>query len=593
MKRDKKIDFRYNFKIYLSFLKKHKFMFFLLVLTAVIFQGLGIIDKLLFKYIIDSGTAFGAGEIAFNAFRTVLIIIALVWSGLVLIRAVSQWLELHFLIQLETKVKQAVKEKFFNHLISLSHQFHTTNKTGQMISRLIRGTNAVESFNDTIIFNFLPIAVKLIVMFITFAFFDVTAAFAVFFVSLVFIGFSLTIQRIQEPTNLVRNDTEDLEKAVVADMLTNVDSIKYFGKEDYVKRRFSKLALKTRQAQVNHVNIFRWGGSGHMFIIGLGTLLVLYSPVLGLLSGRTTLGDVAFIFAAYGSVTGALFSFVHGIRGFYRSMADMDVLFKYGKVENEVKDKYHAKNLRVTKGTVEFKDVAFAYPKRRVLFDKFNLTIDKNQKVALVGRSGSGKSTLIKLLYRLYDIDGGEILIDGKDISELKQELLRSELSIVPQECILFDDTIWNNIAFSRPGASKEEVRAAIKAAQLDELIKRLPNREQTIVGERGVKLSGGEKQRVSIARAILADKKLLILDEATSAMDSETEAKIQKALENLMKGRTTIIIAHRLSTILGADKIVVFENGKIAQQGTHNSLIRKPGQYKKLWNLQKGGYIK
>jgi ABC-type multidrug transport system fused ATPase/permease subunit len=221
------------------------------------------------------------------------------------------------------------------------------------------------------------------------------------------------------------------------------------------------------------------------------------------------------------------------------------------------------------------------------------LKIKKNEKIALIGHSGCGKTSLMRLLYRLYDVESGKILIDGKNINEFKQESLRSELSIVPQECVLFDDTIYNNIKFSNPNATRKQIMNAIKFAQLDKVIRNFPKKENTIVGERGVKLSGGEKQRVSIARAILANKKILVLDEATSSLDSETENEIQKALQKLLQGRTSIIIAHRLSTIMNADRIIVMKSGKIIQQGKHKDLIRQKGEYKKLWNLQKGGYIK
>jgi ATP-binding cassette subfamily B protein len=209
-----------------------------------------------------------------------------------------------------------------------------------------------------------------------------------------------------------------------------------------------------------------------------------------------------------------------------------------------------------------------------------------------VGPSGAGKTTLIRLLFRLYDVEGGQISVDGANIAEVAQTSLRESLSMVPQECILFDDSLYNNIAFSNPKASRDAVFRAIRFAQLEKFIAGLPAKENTIVGERGVKLSGGEKQRVSIARALLADKRILILDEATSSLDSETEHEIQIGLKDLMKGRTSILIAHRLSTIMSADIIVVLDKGRVVQQGKHQELIRKPGLYKKLWNLQKGGYI-
>lgn len=272
-------------------------------------------------------------------------------------------------------------------------------------------------------------------------------------------------------------------------------------------------------------------------------------------------------------------------------MSEFESLFKYGKIDQEVKDAPNAKRIRIKEGKIDFRDVTFAYKNRKIL-DKFTLEVPKNKKVALVGPSGAGKSTIVKLLYRFYEPNQGSILIDGKDIRRFKQEPLRGELSIVPQECVLFDDSIYNNIAFSNPKANRKEVFRAIKFAQLDKIIKKFSNKEHTIVGERGVKLSGGEKQRVSIARAILANKKILVLDEATSSLDSETEHEIQRDLFKLMEGRTSIIIAHRLSTIMRADIIIVIDKGRIVQKGTHDDLIKKDGLYKKLWELQKGGYI-
>jgi len=318
----------------------------------------------------------------------------------------------------------------------------------------------------------------------------------------------------------------------------------------------------------------------------------MYFPVMQFLDGELSLGTLTFIFTVYGNLVGPLFGFVHGIRNYYRAMVDFEDLFHYGKIKNDIKDAKGAKKLKIGRGIISFENLDFGYGRKK-LFEGFNLDINSNQKVALVGHSGCGKSSLIKLLYRLFDVTGGRITIDGKNINDVRQESLRSELSIVPQEAVLFDDTIYNNIAFSNPRASRDQVFKAIKFAQLDTIIHEFPKKENTIVGERGVRLSGGEKQRVSIARAILANKKILVLDEATSALDSETEHEIQKDLEKLMVGRTSIIIAHRLSTIMKADKIVVMEKGKIVQSGTHNELIKKTGSYKKLWHLQKGGYIK
>ncbi len=593
MKRDREIDFKYNIKIYLELLKKHRTLALAVLFTVIVIQSSFILDKLLFKIIVDKGTTFLDGSLLTDQFVTVLLLVAASYATIVLLRSTLDWLQHHLLIKLDSSLIRDLKRKFFNHIIHLSYNFHTTRKTGQIISRLIRGGHAVERMTDTLVWNFAPLIVQMATIIVSLIYFEWISAVAVVAISIVFVSFSVFMQHIQKVANVKALKVEDFEKANIADIFANIDSIKHFGKEAYIRNRFAKLTADTKLFQVKHWNFFRWSSAGQKLIVGLGYILVLYYPVVSLLSGETTLGTVTFIFAAYGNITGSLFSFTHGIRNYYRLMADFESLFHYNKIENDIKDKKASPDLTVKKGTIEFKNVAFSYPKRKTLFKDFDLKIGKNQKVALVGRSGSGKSTLIRLLYRLYDVSTGSVLVDGKDIRDVKQESLRSELSIVPQECVLFDDTIYNNIAFSRSGASKEEVMTAIKSAQLEDLIARLPQKEKTIVGERGVKLSGGEKQRVSIARALLADKKILVLDEATSSMDSETEHRIQEALKKLMKGRTTIIIAHRLSTIMHADKIVVLENGEIVQTGKHSELIGRKGVYKKLWNLQKGGFIK
>tara|TARA_Y100000310_G_scaffold68865_1_gene64199 strand:- start:1117 stop:2322 length:1206 start_codon:yes stop_codon:yes gene_type:complete len=396
---------------------------------------------------------------------------------------------------------------------------------------------------------------------------------------------------IQQSANLRANDADDIEKGNMSDIFANIDSIKYYGKESFIRKRYDKLAKETKRLFLRLWDFGRWFDVGQSLILGLGTFFLVFFPIMKFLDGEITIGTIAFIYTAYFGLMGPLYGFVHSMRRFYEAMADFQALFYYGKLKNSIEDEKGAKPLKVSRGKIDFKNVRFSYHKRKIL-DNVNLDVQPGEKVAFVGYSGSGKTTMVKLLYRLYDVNSGEIKIDGKNIKEFKQESLRGELSIVPQEAILFDDTIYNNIAFSRPASKKVEVMRAIRFAQLDKFVRRLPDKEDTIVGERGVKLSGGEKQRVSIARAILADKKILVLDEATSSLDSQTEWEIQRDLERLMKGRTSIIIAHRLSTIMNADKIVVMKRGKIVQVGKHEDLIKEAGVYRELWELQKGGYI-
>jgi ATP-binding cassette subfamily B protein len=445
---------------------------------------------------------------------------------------------------------------------------------------------------DVIAFSFAPLILQLIVVAISLAYFSIASAIVIVAIAISFILFNFVVQRSQQSSRLEAIKSEDREKANVSDVFTNIDSIKYFGKEVLIRDKFRKLSEETKKAHMKFWNYFRIMASGQIAIIVIGTLLLLYFPLMKFLAGEISLGTIVFIYTVYGNLMGPMWGFVHGMQGFYRSMADFQDLFGYGRIKKEILDKPGAKKMKIVHGDIEFKDIEFRYSNRKI-FNKFNLDIKKNQKIALVGHSGCGKSTLVNLLYRFYDLDGGEILVDGKDIRDFKQESVRSEMAIVPQECVLFDDSIWNNIKFSNPGASDKEVRKAIKFAQLDKIIAEMPEKEKTIVGERGVRLSGGEKQRVSIARAILANKKILVLDEATSSLDSETEHEIQKDLARLMEGRTSIIIAHRLSTIMHADKIIVMKRGKIVETGRHSELVRKKGEYYRLWKLQKGGYIK
>jgi len=591
-RRGEKIDFRYNISSYWSVMKDYKYVVLGLMLLTLFGGMLAVVDKFLFKVIVDDGTAFVAGDILAEVFIKTLLIIAVIYIGLTLSRTIVEWFQVHVLVKLDENIIFNLKRKFFNHIVNLDHNFHTTHKTGSMISRLTRGSHATEQMTDIIAFNFAPLIFQLVVVGGSLAYFDLAPALVVLVISVVFITYSFYIQDKMQGSRIKANRAEDYEKGLISDVFTNIDSIKYFGKENFIAKRYKKVSTKTKYSGIKVGDFYRWLDGGQALILGVGTFFLLYFPIVKFLNGDLTLGTLVFIYSIYGNIIGPMFGFVGGMRSFYRSMADFQDLFEYGKIRNEIVENPNAENLKIDKGEIEFRNVTFRYGKRKI-FNNFNLKIKPNEKIALVGHSGCGKTTLVKLLYRFYDVNFGGIYIDEKDIRDVKQESLRSGLSIVPQECVLFDETIYNNVAFSNPKATRREVMRAIKFAQLDKVIKTFPNGINTIVGERGVKLSGGEKQRVSIARAILANRKVLVLDEATSALDSETEHEIQKDLERLLEGRTSIIIAHRLSTIMNSDRIIVLKKGKIIQQGKHEDLINQPGEYNKLWNLQKGGYIK
>jgi len=588
---EENVDVKYTFSTFLGLLKNYKLIIAVILFLVFFLELRHVLESYLFKIFVDNGTLFAAGTLILSEFVNILLIILGVFAIIVITGFIGRWVQQHLVNVLVNKVMVDLKAKYFNHIIDLDHGFHVTHKTGSLISRMSRASSAVERVIEVLTYNIISVIFSFVIVIASMIYFDLTSAIVISLVAVTFISYSYFMQIISQKANIIANNAEDRENGIVSNIFTNVESVKYFGKENLIKKKFAEVIEYTKNALMKHWGYYRWIDSVHSITIGIGTFLLLYFPIVRFLNGEMTLGTIVFIYSVYGDMIEPLYGFVYGLRTFYSSIADFQSLFKYGKIEKQVKDSPNAKNLKIKEGEIEFKNVSFNYGKRRIIED-FNLKIPKNKKIAFVGPSGSGKSTLIKLLYRFYDVSSGQILIDGEDIRDFKQESLRSEMSIVPQECILFDDTIYNNILFSNPSASREQIMNAIKFAQLDRLIENFPDKENTVVGERGIKLSGGEKQRVSIARAILADKEVLVLDEATSALDSETEYEIQKDLAKLMQGRTSIIIAHRLSTIMSADKIVVIKDGKIIQEGKHFELIEQPGEYKKLWKLQKEGYL-
>jgi len=590
-RRNRKIDYKKNLKVYVELAKKYKWYFAIVIFFVLIVESIRLLEKFLFKIVIDEGEGFISGKVLLDSLVFVLLIVAIVFVSSIVVKLIFRWVQESLINRLDAHLMYDLKVRFFNHIVHLSHKFHTTHKTGSMISRLARGSRAVERVTDFFIYQTLPLFVQLLVVGAALLIFDWVSALIVFLTMTIFIGYALTIFKLQYKANLIANIADDREKANISDVFTNIDSVKYFGKEEAIKHRFATLSRDTSKKFVRFWNYSRLFQLGQTAIVAIGTFFIVYFPLLKFLDGGITIGTLAFIYTAYIGFLNPIYGFVYGVRGFFSAMADLDTLVEYEKIESEIKDKPNAKKLIVKEGAIEFKNISFKYYKKG-LFKNFSLKIEPGEKVALVGYSGSGKTSLVKLLYRLYNVDSGVILIDGEDIREFQQESLRSELSIVPQEAILFDDTIYNNIMFPSPKASRAEVMKAMKFAQLDKFVQGLPKKEKTIVGERGIRLSGGEKQRVSIARAILANKKVLVLDEATSSLDSKTEHEIQRDLQKLMEGRTSIIIAHRLSTIMKADKIVVLDKGKIVQMGKHRDLIKRKGVYSELWNLQKGGFI-
>lgn len=481
-----KIDFNYNLKVFWSFLKNYKLIVALTILIVILMQGRNILDKFLFKVLIDNGIGFVSGIITSAALFNIIIIILSVFLVSSLFGIFLNWFLIHLNNALDSGLIIDLKNRFFNHIVDLDHEFHVTHKTGSLISRLTRGAGAIERMTDNFIFNIFPLVFQTIIASASIIYFSLAPAIAILLTALAFIILSVYVQKKQEPSNILANKTEDLEKGITADLFTNIDPIKYFGKEEFIKQKHNRLTENTKRNFLRNWDFFRWLSAGQSLILSVGTFFIIYFPIKEFLAGTMSLGTLTFIYTVYTGMIGNMFGFVHGIRDYYRAMADFQELFDYGKIQKQILDKPNAKNLEIKEATVEFRNMDFSYGKRKI-FKNFNLKVPKNKKIALVGHSGCGKTTLVKLLYRMYDVNNGAILINGKDIRDVKQESLRSEMSMVPQEAVLFDDTIYNNVAFSKPKASRQEVLKAMKFAQLDSIIKDFPNKENTIVGERGL----------------------------------------------------------------------------------------------------------
>lgn len=585
------VDFKKNLKFFWSIARHYKKYLFLASISILIVAITEVLETYLFKEIVDNGTMFSSGVITQIVFTNFLIIILIIFIIIAIINTISNWARFHYINVLDTKLTIDLKNIFFHHILNLSHNFHSSHRTGSLIARFTRGGKSIEAITDFFVFEVIPFLFRFLAAVVSVFLLDNFSALILMLMVLFFMTFSWIILKKQLKASVAFNTNEDIEKAHISDSFTNIETVKYFGKENLINKQFNLLNKKTQEAQLKEWDFARTLVAGHQIILYVTLIILLVLPIIQFINGEITIGTLVFIYTIYSFIARPLEKFAWSLRRFYTEMANFKSLIDYKDINNEIKDFMDARNIKVKNGEIEFNKVSFKYKKKKVI-DKVSFKINKNEKVALVGHSGSGKTTLIKLLYRLYDVNEGEIKIDNKNINTLKQISLRNELSIVPQEGILFNDTIYNNVLFSNPTATKKDVIRALKAANFYKFVQSLPEKENTYVGERGIKLSGGEKQRLSIARAILANKKILVLDEATSALDSKTENQIQKALWKLIKGRTTIIIAHRLSTIMHVDRIIVMDKGCVVQEGKHSELIKKRGIYKELWALQKGGYL-
>lgn len=500
------------------------------------------------------------------------------------------------MVQFEIKVMRDIRQQAYDYLLDHSYNFFSNNFTGSLVQKINRFTRAFERLSDRFFMDIIPLLIKIIGASIVLSVIDRRIALGIFIWVIVFLTISFIFNKIKLKYDVQGAAIDSRASAALSDSISNHSVVQLFNAKNLESKRFGLI-------NIEFTNIFskRWNiGSGIDAIQSLLNLIVeffiFYYAIKYWEVGLITIGTFALVQAYILQIGGSLWGFGRIVRDYYEATADAKEMVEIMHLPHEIKDSVNAKDLVVNSGAIEFKNVSFTFGKddehNKAVFKNLNISIKAGEKVALIGTSGAGKSTLVKLLLRLHDIKDGEILVDGQNIKDVTQNSLRSNISLVPQDPALFHRTLMENIKYGKRDATDEEVIEASKLAHCDIFIKEFPLQYETFVGERGIKLSGGERQRVAIARALLKNAPVLILDEATSSLDSHSESLIQDALNTLMKGKTTLVIAHRLSTIRKMDRIIVLGKNGIIEEGSHEDLINKSdGTYARLWNLQAGGF--
>ena len=562
--------------------------------ALVIAKAITLLVPIAYKQIVDqltgqgsAGGAAGGATMLGLAMLPAMLIIAY-GVGRVLMVLFAQFRDIWFTVVAQHAVRE-LANRTFRHLHELSLRFHLERRTGGLNRVIERGVSGVDTVVRMAVLNSVPTAVELLMISGLVAYYFgwiyvlvvlVTVALYVWFT------FSASERRIEIRRDMNESDTEAHSKAV--DSLLNYETVKYFGNEEHEARRFDSSMGRYVNAAIRTYTSLGFLNTGQAVIFALGTVICMLLAARDVSRGVLTVGGFVMINAILMQLYLPLNFMGMVYREIKQGLIDIETMFALLQEPAEVLDRPGAKPLHVTKGEIKFENVSFAYDPERPILKHVSFEVPAGKMVAIVGPSGAGKSTISRILFRFYDISSGRVLIDGQNIKNVTQSSLRAALGMVPQDTVLFNDTIEYNIRYGRPDAPESEVREAARNAQIHDFIVTLPQGYDSLVGERGLKLSGGEKQRVAIARTILKSPPILMLDEATSALDSHTEKDIQDALDRVARDRTSLVIAHRLSTVVHADNIIVLDHGEIVEQGTHPELLAKGGLYASLWARQR-----
>ncbi len=557
----------------------------LAMIALVIAKVITVLTPFSFKYATDTLTA--TQNAAVIAFTVPLFFVLAYGFGRIMMVVLAQIRDAIF-----AKVGQrAVRElsiKTFRHLHALSLKFHLERRTGGLARIISRGTSGIDTVLRFSLFNTLPTALEIALVAGVLAW-SFGWLYAVVILAMVFCYLWFTYSATEWRINIRRamNDADTDANTKAIDSLLNFETVKYFGNEEHEATRFDASMLRYEKAAIKTWVSLAILNAGQTIIFTIGLTIVMAMSAFAIYEKTATIGDFVMINALMIQLYMPLNFIGSSYREIKQGLIDVEGLLNLLEVNAEIKDLPGAVELQKGAGHVSFKNVSFAYDAERPILKDISFEIPAGHTVAIVGPSGAGKSTISRLLYRFYELTGGQILVDGQDVTKVTQKSLRAAIGMVPQDTVLFNDTIHYNIQYGRPDASEADVIEAAKMAQIHDFIESLPKKYDALVGERGLKLSGGEKQRVSIARTILKGPPILVLDEATSALDTFTEQEIQDSLRRVSKDRTTLVIAHRLSTVVDANEIIVLEKGVIAERGTHAGLLRKKGLYARMWNRQ------